>query len=40
MLKDTLESMKDKIDQANKKWENENDPSTIKKFDDMPGNLK
>ena len=34
MLKDTLEKMKQKIEDANKKWEQENDEGMLRKFDE------
>ena len=37
MLKDTLTKMQERIEFANKQWEDENDISMIKKFEDMPG---
>ena len=33
MLAGTLDNMKKKIEQANKNWENENDPEILNKFD-------
>ena len=37
MLKDTLTKMQERIEFANKQWEDENDISMLKKFEDMPG---
>ena len=37
MLKDTLTKMQERIEFANKSWEDTNDISMLKKFDDMPG---
>ncbi len=37
MLKDTLTKMQDRIEFANTKYEDPNDISMIKKFEDMPG---
>ena len=37
MLKDTLTKMQERIEFANKQWDDENDITMIKKFDDMPG---
>ena len=33
MLKDTLETMKNKIEEADKKWEQENDGAMLKRFE-------
>ena len=35
MLKTTLNKMKDRIDKANKQWENENDTNLIQKFKEI-----
>lgn len=35
MLKDTLHKMQEKIDMANKQWEEENDANMLKRFEDM-----
>ena len=40
MLKDTLTKMQERIEFANKQWEDENDISMLKKFEDMPGRWK
>ena len=37
MLKDTLTKMQERIEFANKDWEDKNDISMLKKFEDMPG---
>ncbi len=37
MLKDTLTKMQERIEFANQQWEDENDISMLKKFEDMPG---
>ena len=37
MLKDTLTKMQERIEFANKSWEDTNDISMLKKFEDMPG---
>jgi len=37
MLKDTLTKMQERIEFANKQWEDENDISMLKKLEDMPG---
>ena len=34
MLKDTLETMKSKIEEADKKWEQENDGAMLKRFEE------
>ena len=34
MLKDTLETMKTKIEEADKKWEQENDGQMLKRFEE------
>ena len=34
MLKDTLETMKNKIEEADKKWEQENDGAMLKRFEE------
>ena len=34
MLKDTLETMKNKIEEADKKWEAENDGAMLKRFEE------
>ena len=34
MLKETLEKMKKKIEDANKKWEEENDGAMLKRFEE------
>ena len=34
MLKDTLETMKTKIEEADKKWEQENDGAMLKRFEE------
>ena len=38
MLKTTLNKMKDRIDKANKQWENENDTNLIQKFKEIVDN--
>ena len=35
MLKETLKKMKDKIEAANDKWENENDGQMLKRFEEV-----
>ena len=35
MLKETLDKMKKKIEEANKKWEDENEGQMIKRFEDF-----
>ena len=35
MLKDTLNKMKDRIESANRQWEEENDVNMLKRFEDM-----
>ncbi len=37
MLKDTLTKMQERIEFANKDWEDKNDVTMLKKFEDMPG---
>ena len=37
MLKDTLTKMQERIEFANQQWEDENEISMLKKFEDMPG---
>ena len=37
MLKNTLTKMQERIEFANKSWEDTNDISMLKKFEDMPG---
>ena len=34
MLKDTLETMREKIQEADKKWEQENDGAMLKRFEE------
>ena len=38
MLKDTLEKMKNKIESANQKWEEENDGAMLKRFEEYSNN--
>lgn len=35
MLKDTLTKMQERIEFANKQWEDDNDANMLKKFDEM-----
>ena len=35
MLKDTLTKMQERIEFANKQWEDENDANILKKFDEI-----
>lgn len=35
MLRDTLEKMKERIESANKQWEEENDANMLKRFEEM-----
>ena len=35
MLKDTLDKMKERIEIANRQWEDDNDPSMIKRFEEI-----
>ena len=35
MLKDTLTKMQERIEFANKQWEDDNDTNMLKKFEDM-----
>ena len=35
MLRDTLHKMQERIEMANKKWEDENDANMLKRFEDM-----
>ena len=35
MLKDTLEKMKNKIEVANEKWDNENNETMLEKFKEV-----
>ena len=35
MLKDTLAKMQERIEFANKQWEDENDASMLKRFEEM-----
>ena len=35
MLKDTLTKMQERIEFANKQWEDDNDANMLKKFEDM-----
>lgn len=34
MLKETVQKMQERIEFANKQWEDENDPSILKRFED------
>ena len=40
MLKETLENMQNKINQANEKWESENDGQLLKRFEEYAGTNK
>ena len=35
MLKETLQKMQQRIEQANEQWENENDTNMLKRFEEM-----
>ena len=35
MLRETLNKMQEKIDLANKQWEEENNPNMLKRFEDL-----
>ncbi len=35
MLRDTLHKMQERIEIANKQWEDENDPNMLKRFEEM-----
>ena len=35
MLRETLNKMKERIETANKQWEEENDASMLKRFEEM-----
>jgi hypothetical protein len=35
MLRDTLHKMQERIEIANKQWEDENDPTMLKRFEEM-----
>ena len=37
MLRETLENMQNKIDQANQKWEADNDGALLKRFEEYNG---
>ena len=37
MLRETLDNMQNKINQANEKWESENDGQLLKRFEEYAG---